>query len=67
MKHFLFGLVAIAPVFLVTVGWGQDGDTVPASAPGPGTPYPEMPYTVALTPPTPVNGVQMPLMFSSDD
>jgi len=67
MKHFLFGLVAIAPVFLVTVGWGQDGDNVPASAPGPGTPYPEMPYTVALTPPTPVNGVQMPLMFSSDD
>jgi len=61
VKRFFFVFVAIAAVFLVTVGWGQDGHTVPASALGP-----EMPYTVVLTPPTPVNGVQMPLTFSDD-
>jgi hypothetical protein len=48
-------------VFLVTFGWGQEGHTVPASAIGP-----ELPYTELLTPPTPVNSVQMPLSFSSD-
>ena len=45
----------------MTFGWGQDGHTVPASAIGP-----ELPYTEVLTPPPPVNSVQMPLTFSSD-
>ena len=60
-RHIFFVFVAIAAVFLVTVGWGQDGHTVPASALGP-----ELPYTEVLTPPMPVNSVQMPLTFSSD-
>jgi len=64
--HIFFVFVAIAAVFLVTVGWGQDGHTVPASPLGPELSYPELPYTVVLTPPTPVNGVQMPLTFSSE-
>ena len=60
MKRHIF-LIAISAVVLVTAGWGQDGHTVPASAIGP-----EMPYTEVLTPPMPVNGVQMPLSFASD-
>jgi hypothetical protein len=60
-RHIFFVFVAIAASFLATVGWGQDGHTVPASALGP-----ELPYTEVLTPPTPVNSVQMPLRFSSD-
>jgi len=60
-RHIFFVFVAIAGFFLVTVGWGQDEHTVPASALGP-----ELPYTVVLTPPTPVNSVQMPLRFSSE-
>ena len=59
MKRHIF--IAISAVLLVTFGWGQDAHTVPASAIGP-----EMPYTEVLTPPTPVNNVQMPLAFSSD-
>ena len=58
-RHIIF--IAISAVLLVTFGWGQDGHTVPASAIGP-----EMPYTEVLTPPMPVNSVQMPLTFSSD-
>ncbi len=53
--------IAVSAVLLVTFGWGQDGHTVPTSAIGP-----ELPYTEVLTPPMPVNGVQMPLTFSSD-
>ena len=60
MKRHIF-LIAISAVLLVTFGWGQDGHTVPAPAIGP-----ELPYTEVLTPPMPVNSVQMPLMFSSD-
>lgn len=60
MKRHNFA-IAISAVLLMTFGWGQDGHTVPAPAIGP-----EMPYTEVLTPPMPVNGVQMPLMFSSD-
>ena len=58
-RHIL--LIAISAALLLTFGWGQDGHTVPASALGP-----ELPYTEVLTPPMPVNTVQMPLMFSSD-
>ena len=58
-RHIIF--IAISAVLLVTFGWGQDGHTVPAPAIGP-----ELPYTEVLTPPMPVNSVQMPLMFSSD-
>ena len=60
MKRHIF-LIAISAVLLVTCGWGQDGHTVPVPAIGP-----ELPYTEVLTPPLPVNSVQMPLMFSSD-
>jgi len=58
-RHIIF--IGISAVLLVTLGWGQDAHTVPASAIGP-----ELPYTEVLTPPMPVNSVQMPLMFSSD-
>ena len=58
-RHILF--IAISAALLLTFGWGQDGHTVPASALGP-----ELPYTEVLTPPPPVNTVQMPLLFSSD-
>jgi hypothetical protein len=54
-------LIGISAVLLVTFGWGQDAHTIPASAIGP-----ELPYTEVLTPPMPVNTVQMPLMFSSE-
>ena len=60
MKRHIF-LIAISTVLLVTFGWGQDGHTVPAPAINA-----ELPYTEVLTPPMPVNSVQMPLMFSSD-
>jgi hypothetical protein len=53
--------IAVSAVLLGAFGWGQDGHTVLASAIGP-----ELPYTEVLTPPMPVNSVQMPLTFSSD-
>jgi len=53
--------IAVSAALLVAFAWGQDGHTVPVSAIGP-----EMPYTEVLTPPMPVNAVQMPLTFSSD-
>ncbi len=53
--------IAVSAALLVIFAWGQDGHTVPVSAIGP-----EMPYTEVLTPPMPVNGVQMPLTFSTD-
>jgi len=53
--------IAVSAALLVTFALGQDGHSVPASAIGP-----EMPYTEVLTPPRPVNAVQMPLTFSSD-
>jgi hypothetical protein len=59
VKRHIF--IPISIVLLATFGWGQDAHTVPASALGP-----ELPYTEVLTPPPPVNGVQMPLTFSSD-
>jgi hypothetical protein len=59
-RHIVF-FSAISAVLLLTFGWGQDAHTIPASAIGP-----EMPYTEVLTPPPPVNNVQMPLAFSSD-
>jgi hypothetical protein len=58
-RHIIF--IGISAVLLVTFGWGQDTHTVPGSAIGP-----ELPYTEVLTPPLPVNSVQMPLVFSSD-
>jgi hypothetical protein len=58
-RHIFF--VAASALLLATFGLGQDGHTVPASAIGP-----ELPYTEVLTPPMPVNSVQMPLTFSSD-
>ena len=59
MKRHIF--IPISTILLVTSGWGQDGHTVPAPAIGP-----ELPYTEVLTPPTPVNNVQLPVTFSSD-
>jgi hypothetical protein len=59
MRHLFF--IAASAVLLMTLGWGQDEHTVPVSAIGP-----ELPYTEVLTPPAPVNNVQMPLTFSSD-
>jgi hypothetical protein len=61
VRRHTFFFIAISAVLLVTFGWGQDAHTVPASAIGP-----EMPYTEVLTPPMPVNNVQLPLTFSSD-
>jgi hypothetical protein len=52
---------AISAVLLGSLAWGQAGHSVPLAAVGP-----ELPYTEALTPPMPVSGLQMPLMFSSE-
>ena len=60
MKRHIF-LITVSAVLLATFCWGQDAHTVPAEALGP-----ELPYTDVLTPPPPVNSVQMPLTFSSD-
>ena len=60
MKNHIF-LIPASAVLLVTFGLAQDEHTVPAPALGP-----ELPYTEILTPPPPVNGVLMPLTFSSD-
>jgi hypothetical protein len=61
MRRRITFLNAVSVVLLASFGWGQDAHTVPASAIGP-----EQPYTEVLTPPMPVNNVQMPLTFSSD-
>jgi hypothetical protein len=60
MKRHIF-LIPVSAVLLVSFGLAQDAHTVPAGALGP-----ELPYTEVLTPPPPVNSVQMPLTFSSD-
>ena len=57
-RHIIFAISADPPGDLRL---GQDAHTFPPRAIGP-----EMPYTEVLTPPTPVNNVQMPLTFSSD-
>lgn len=54
-------LVAVSILFLVASAWAQDAYTAPTPAFGS-----EHPYTEVLLPPSPVNGVQMPLAFSSD-
>jgi hypothetical protein len=48
-------------VVLAATSWGQDDHNVPAPALGG-----ELPYTVVLTPPMPVNNLVMPLGFSSE-
>lgn len=60
MKRHIF-LITVSAGLLATLCWGQDAHTVPAEALGP-----ELPYTDVLTPPPPVNSVQLPLTFSSD-
>jgi len=57
-RHKIF---AILLVMLGLPSWGQDGHSIPAAPIGP-----ELPYTEVLTPPTPVNLVQLPLTFASD-
>ncbi len=60
MKHHKI-LFAILLVLLEVPSWGQDGHSTPVGAIGP-----EMPYTEVLTPPMPVNGLQLPLTFAGD-
>lgn len=54
-------LVTISVSVLAAVSWSQKLDLAPTPAFGD-----ELPYTEILTPPMPVSGLQMPLMFSSE-
>jgi hypothetical protein len=51
-------------IFLISLGlpsWAQNGHSIPAAPIGP-----ELPYTEVLTPPAPVNMVQLPITFSPE-